>query len=107
MMCTQTPSAHWAGILLACLLLVTSAALAGERRTGQVVDDGWITTKTKASFAADPQVNALAITVETANGVVSLTGVVESEPARQRAIQLAQGIEGVKRVDAVNLHVRR
>jgi hyperosmotically inducible periplasmic protein len=98
---------RWGGILLACLVLVTGAAMAGERSTGQVVDDTLITTKIKSSFAADPQVSALAITVETANGVVSLTGVVESEPARQRAIQLAQGIEGVKRVDAINLYVKR
>jgi osmotically-inducible protein OsmY len=33
--------------------------------------------------------------------------VVESEAERQRAIQLAQGIDGVKRVDANQLLVKR
>jgi hyperosmotically inducible protein len=45
--------------------------------------------------------------VDTVNGVVTLTGVVESDSARQRAIQLAQGTDGVQRVDATNLHVKR
>ena len=35
------------------------------------------------------------------------SGVVESEAERQRAIQLAQGMEGVKRVDANKLLVKR
>ena len=36
--------------LLAILLLVTAAALGGERSTGQVIDDATITAKVKASF---------------------------------------------------------
>ena len=72
-----------------------------------MVDDALITTKVKASFAADPQVSALAIDVDTAGGVVTLTGVAAGEPERQRAIQLAQGTEGVRRVDANNLRVKR
>jgi osmotically-inducible protein OsmY len=88
-------------------MVVTGAAMAGERSTGQVIDDTTITTKVKASFVADPQVSALAITVETNNGVVTLSGVVDNEAERQRAIQLAQGMEGVKRVDANKLLVKR
>ena len=62
---TRTLETRWGGLLLAILLVVTGAALAGERSTGQAIDDTLITTKIKASFAADPQVSALAITVET------------------------------------------
>ena len=97
---------RWGGLLLAVLMVVTGAATAGERSTGQVIDDALITTKVKASFAADPQVSALAIDVDTANGVVRLTGVVNSEAARQRALQLTQGVEGVKRVEAQNLRTQ-
>jgi hyperosmotically inducible protein len=84
-----------------------TGAMAAERSTGQAIDDTLITTKVKANFAADPQVSALAITVETTNGVVTLSGVVENEAERQRAIQLAQGMEGVTRVDANKLPVKR
>jgi hyperosmotically inducible periplasmic protein len=104
---TRKLETRWGGILLAILLVGTGVAMAGERSTGQAIDDTLITTKVKASFAADPQVSALAITVETENGVVTLSGVVESEAERQRAIQLAQGMEGVKRVNANKFLVKR
>jgi BON domain len=65
------------------------------------------TAKVKSSFAADLQVSAVAIDVDTANGVVSLTGVVSSADERQRPLQLAQGIEGVTRVEAPNLRFPR
>ena len=103
----QKPYHSWGGILLVCLMLLSGVAMAAERSTGQVVDDALVTTKIKASFAADAQVSALAIDVDTVNGVVTLTGVAESESARQRAIQLAQETEGVQRVDATNLHMKR
>jgi osmotically-inducible protein OsmY len=104
---TRTLGTRWGGILLAILITVAGASLAGERSTGQAVDGTLISTKVKASFAADSQVSALAISVDTENGVVTLSGVVESEAERQRAIQLAQEIDGVKRVDANKLLVKR
>jgi hyperosmotically inducible periplasmic protein len=104
---TRKLGTRWKGLLLATLIVVAGAALAGERSTGQALDDMLITTKVKASFAADPQVSALAISVETNHGVVTLSGVVENEAEQQRAIQLAQGMEGVTRVDANKLLVKR
>jgi osmotically-inducible protein OsmY len=99
----------WVGVLctLIALLLVSKPSVWAQRSVGEVIDDAVITTQVKASFAADPQVSALAIDVDTANGVVTLTGVVSSELERQRAIQLAQGTEGVKQVNAQNLRLRR
>ena len=94
------------GILLVCLLLLSGIGMAVERSTGEVVDDALVTSKIKARFAADPQVSALAINVDTVKGVVTLTGVVDNESARQRAMQLAQETEGVQRVDVANLHVK-
>jgi hypothetical protein len=66
---TRKLGTRWKGLLLATLIVVAGAALAGERSTGQALDDMLITTKVKASFAADPQVSALAISVETNHGV--------------------------------------
>ena len=95
----------WGGALCALLALVllSSAPTLAQWSIGEVIDDGLITAKVKASFAADPQVSAMAIDVDTTNGVVSLRGVVNSEQEWQRAIQLARGIEGVTRVEAQNL----
>lgn len=92
--------------VLCVLVLVSSTSTMAQRSIGEVIDDSLITAKIKASMAADPQVSALAIDVDTANGVVSLTGVVKSEAARQRAVQLAQATEGVKRVEAQNLRLQ-
>ena len=100
---------RWTGLLwaLCALLLVSTLPAWAQRSVGDVIDDSLITTKIKARFAADPQVSAFAINIDTANGIVSLTGVVGSEQERQRAIQLAQGIEGVKHVKTQNLHLRK
>ena len=99
----------WTGTLwtLFVLVLVSSPSTLAQQSVGEVVSDTFITGKVKASLAADAQVSALAINVDTANGVVSLTGVVNSEQERQQAIQLAQGINGVKRVEAQNLYAKR
>ena len=96
----------WAVVMMAVLMLMSSARTAIGGSTGEVVDDAIITTKVKTSFVADPTVSALSIKVETSQGVVNLTGIVNSEQERQRLIQLAQDVEGVKRVEARNLFVK-
>lgn len=96
------------GVLAMAVLLMlsfTSIGMAGS--TGDVVDDSVITTKVKSSFVADSTVSALDISVETTQGVVNLTGIVNNEQERQRAIQIAQETDGVKKVDARNLLVKR
>jgi osmotically-inducible protein OsmY len=94
-------------MIVAVLLLVSCSSMVFAASTGEVIDDSIITTKVKSSFVADPTVSALDISVETSHGVVNLSGVVNSEQERQRAIQLAQGMEGVKGVNFRNLEVRR
>ena len=93
-------------IILATFALVGCAASSSRESAGAYVDDAAITTKVKSSFVADPQVSALAINVQTSQGVVHLTGTVNDEQERQRAIQIAQGVQGVKQVDARNLFVK-
>jgi osmotically-inducible protein OsmY len=74
----------------------------GMERTGanagRVVDDSVITGKVKAALVADPTTKAHQISVETFQGVVQLSGFVDSREARSRAEQVAQGVEGVKDV---------
>jgi len=92
---------------MAVLLLVSGAPVVLAGTTGDVVDDSIITTKVKSSFVADSTVSALDISVETTKGVVNLTGLVNSEAERQRAVQIARETSGVKKVDASNLIVKR
>lgn len=95
------------GVILLALLVVRCASTPTERSTGEVLDDTAMTTKVKATFVGDPVVSALAISVSTFRGVVSLSGIVDTDAERRRAIRLAEELAGVKAVDARNLFVRR
>jgi osmotically-inducible protein OsmY len=61
--------------------------------------DAWITTQIKAKITADPQLNPFGIDVDTLDGVVTLSGRVESEEDRLEAETLALDTEGVVSVD--------
>lgn len=59
------------------------------------VNDGWITTKIQASYFIDPDVKGRDIDVTTQNGIVTLTGTVNSETERREATAIARDIDGV------------
>jgi hyperosmotically inducible periplasmic protein len=66
---------------------------------GAMIGDATITARIIARLAADRDVSALDIRVETEDGVVTLEGVVAREEQRARAEQLARDTSGVTRVD--------
>lgn len=61
--------------------------------------DPGITTAVQAGYYRDDLVRGRQIDVNTEAGVVTLEGTVRSEDVRQRAINIAQGVEGVVRVN--------
>ena len=71
--------------------------------TGKVVEDAWITAKVKSNFLYSSNVSGSAIDVTTNAGVVSLKGGVSSGAERALAVELAENVRGVKRVDAKGL----
>lgn len=84
---------------LGCTVLATGCSSTPTREsTGEAVDDTWITTKVKAKFVEDKDVSALNIAVETFKGTVQLSGFANSVDERERAVELARGIKGVKSV---------
>ena len=68
-------------------------------KTGAAVSDAAITTKVKAKFAADKQVSATNIHVDTDNGVVKLSGTAKSQDEAMKAADIAKATEGVASVD--------
>lgn len=78
----------------------TGAYKAGtdERSMGTMVDDSSISSKVKIELISAPDVKARKIDVDVLNGVVTLTGIVESESEVRRAEEIALGVEGVKSV---------
>ena len=75
-------------------------APAPDRTVGEAFDDAGITMSVKSRLLDDPLVKGLQIDVDTRNGVVFLTGSVDTDEERQKAIQLAKGTMGVRDVQA-------
>lgn len=60
--------------------------------------DAGITTNVKTKLAADDTVKAYQVDVDTRNGVVTLSGTVENTAAKEQAINIARGTDGVRDV---------
>ena len=87
---------------MVCIGLITAflgcAATQKQESTGQYVDDSVITTKVKAAIFNEPTLKSLEINVKTYQGVVQLSGFVDSDQSVKKAGEIAEGIEGVKSV---------
>ncbi|SFR56608.1 hyperosmotically inducible protein [Pseudidiomarina maritima] len=68
-------------------------------RTGDFLSDSAITARVKTALFEADQVSAGNINVETIDGHVVLSGVVATSEEADLAVQLAQGVEGVKSVE--------
>jgi osmotically-inducible protein OsmY len=78
--------------------MVGCASGPDKESTGEYLDDAAITGKVKAAFAADPNVKATEINVETYKGAVQLSGFVAQPADAQRAADIARGVKGVSSV---------
>lgn len=69
-----------------------------QATVGQVVDDSALTAAVKGKLVADQTMQSYKVNVETQNGVVQLTGFVDSSEAKNRAAEVARSVDGVKDV---------
>ena len=90
----------FASLLLSAALLVACAPTPTRESPGEWLDDSTITAKVKAKFLTDPVVSFFAISVETFRGVVILSGFVNTEQQRDRAVALSKEVPGVKEVQS-------
>ena len=79
---------------------------AANTESNQPMSDTWITTKVKAELATADGVKSTRVSVETNDGVVTLTGVLPTQTAVQKAETVARAVKGVKKVDAAGLKVK-
>ena len=71
----------------------------GEKETvGEYLDDATVTAKVKAALIESRDTKAYQINVETEDGVVQLSGFVDTEAARSAATTVARAVKGVKDV---------
>ena len=76
----------------------STATAPAATRAGVAIDDATITTKVKAAVLAEPGLKSLQISVDTKDAVVTLAGNVDTPALKERATQIAQGVEGVRSV---------
>ena len=70
----------------------------GLSKTGEVMTDGWITTRVHQRFVSDSLLKHSDISVDTEKHVVTLKGTVTSAAGRRKATTIARRTEGVHRV---------
>jgi len=84
--------------------VVKGAKVVGEKtkdglsKTGEVMTDGWITTRVHSRFVGEDLLKDSDIKVDTDKHVVTLKGTVTNPAGRRKAIAIAKGTEGVRRV---------
>lgn len=88
-------------VLTATAVVTTTTGCAvarGQSTAGQFVDDATITTKVKAKLLEDKTTGGLAISVETLQGTVALSGFAKSQAEKTQAETLAKDTDGVRTV---------
>jgi hyperosmotically inducible protein len=87
-------------LALVLSLVGAQAAMTADKseKVEQYVDDAAITTAVKAKLAADKVKTLVRVSVDTIQGVVTLTGTVESAAQKKHAEEVARGVKGVSKV---------
>ncbi len=87
-----------ASTAIALIVLPGCAVTRGQSSVGEYIDDTTITTQVKARMVENKEVDAAAISVETLNGTVLLSGFAKNDQERFTAEAIARKVNGVKAV---------
>ena len=85
-------------VTLVVLFLMTGCQALTGQTMGENIDDSCITGAVKTQLASDKLVSLTRVEVETNNGIVYLTGQVQTAEQRPHIGSLASQVKGVKRV---------
>lgn len=92
-----------AALIGAATLAITPLVLAADgqpkQSAGEYASDAVVTTKVKAALVAEKELSALDISVETIEGVTTLTGDVETSAHKDLAGRVTGGVDGVRQVN--------
>lgn len=92
-------------LIAVTICLTIAASLAGcsspphQENTGEFFDNSLITARVKAKLVDDRVTTDCSIKVSTLNGVVYLTGYVNSSQEKKRADTIVSSISGVKAIE--------
>ena len=85
-------------LVVGAAFIATPATAVDVSKEKTMVNDSWLTAKTKIALAADSRVKGRQIEVETTGGRVMLRGKVDSDMAKRAAEGITAGLDGVKSV---------
>lgn len=92
-------NALFASITVLALVATTGCAVTRDQETiGAYMDDSVITTTVKSRFFDDKSVDGSAVSVETLNGTVMLSGFAKNATEKKTAESIAWKVKGVKAV---------
>jgi hyperosmotically inducible protein len=83
-----------------------AGATSQQDQSAQPGTDGWITTKVKAELMTTKDIASTDISVTTTNGVVTLSGVLDTKAQVQKSVAVAKAVKGVNKVDSSALKSR-
>jgi osmotically-inducible protein OsmY len=66
---------------------------------GQATDDKTLTASVKSALANNPNYKFADVTVDTMNGTVQLSGFVNTDDQKTKAVEVAKGVPGVTNVE--------
>jgi hyperosmotically inducible protein len=85
-------------VTLVILFFMTGCQAMTGQTMGEQIDDSYITGAVKTKLASDKLASLTRVEIETNNGVVYLTGQVQSAEQRSHVGSVASQVKGVKRV---------
>ncbi|MDB6125386.1 MAG: transporter [Pedosphaera sp.] len=80
------------------LMTLTGCHTGGDRTVGRRIDDATLTHRVKHALNREPIYKFPDVKVETLDGVVQLSGFVDTPEQKARAAEVAQRVEGVRQV---------
>lgn len=81
---------------------VTAHQSAGAEKTG----DADITAKIQTELRSNTELQGVDISVNTQNGIATLTGTVPGDKEHKQAVATAERVQGVKKVDSAGLKLK-
>ena len=84
--------------ILVLSLQISCAVSRDQETVGAYIDDSVITSTIKSRFFEDKSVDGSAITIETLNGTVMLSGFVKNIYQKNKAEAIAIKVKGVKNI---------
>lgn len=88
-----------ADLFLRAAVLVWALQVPASMHAAQT-DEAAVREAVRTALGRDPSIDASAIRVDYAYGIVTLSGTVEDVPAQERAMRQAQKVDGVRGVIA-------